>query len=93
MENENSEFDQSASGKTPRFSTPSFRYIVQNGKLGVKKPRKTDSLSFPTFPRTPVFDLADIDIPIILFLGFELERNIDIYFNNGTGKNRKILYL
>ena len=35
---------------------------------------------------------GDIDIPIILS-GIELERNVHVYIDNGTGKNRRILAL
>ena len=35
---------------------------------------------------------GDIDIPIIL-LGLELERNVHVYIDNGTGKNRRVLAL
>ena len=35
---------------------------------------------------------GDIDIPIIL-LGIELERNVHVYIDNGTGKNRRVSLL
>ena len=35
---------------------------------------------------------GDIDTPIILS-GIELERNVHVYIDNGTGKNRRILAL
>ena len=35
---------------------------------------------------------GDIDTPIIL-LGIELERNVHVYIDNGTDKNRRVLAL
>ena len=35
---------------------------------------------------------GDIDIPIIL-LGMDLENNVQIFIDNGSGKNRKLLEL